>query len=287
MYQNKLVATIKANGKFLREFKDTVYIPFFTEYEICLKNLNTVRAIVNVFIDGDNAIPGGLVLQAGQEINLERSVKNGNLNEGNRFKFIERTGAIESHRGVKLEDGIVRIEFQFEKVPQYDPGWKTYDDSRSVPVWGSPSWGTGIHYKGISGSSGYIVNGVARSVDFSNGEAVRNSAATAINQYCIDHNITSKSDWHNGMATMACSYNDAGITVPGSKSDQKFSTAKWFPTESETHTIVLKLLGETPDNKPIVKPVTVKHKPECKICGKLNKATNKFCSECGASLVIY
>ena len=114
MYQNKLVASLKANGKILREFKDTVYCPFGAEYSILIKNLNTVRALVHVYIDGESMLPDGLVLNAGQEIDLERSIKNGNLNEGNRFKFIERTGKIEQHRGVKLEDGLIRIEYQFE-----------------------------------------------------------------------------------------------------------------------------------------------------------------------------
>ena len=52
MYQSKLVASLKANNKILREFKDTVYVPFASEYSILIKNLNTVRALVNVFIDG-------------------------------------------------------------------------------------------------------------------------------------------------------------------------------------------------------------------------------------------
>ena len=132
MYNQKLVASIKANGKILREFKDTVYVPFSSEYSILLKNLNTVRAVVNVFIDGENVVPGGLVLNAGQEVDLERSIKNGNLTEGNKFKFIERTGAVEQHRGIKLEDGIVRIEYQFEMVfnqPFALGGW-----SGSVPT---------------------------------------------------------------------------------------------------------------------------------------------------------
>ena len=90
MYQSKLVASLKANGKILREFKDTVYIPFGSEYSFLLKNLNTTRALINVFIDGEDMTPGGLVLNAGQEVDLERSIKGGNLMEGNRFKFIER-----------------------------------------------------------------------------------------------------------------------------------------------------------------------------------------------------
>ena len=123
MYQSKLVASLKANGKILREFKDTVYIPFGSEYSFLLKNLHTQRAVVNIFIDGDNIVDGGLVINAGQEVNLERYVKNGNLTEGNRFKFIERTQAVEDGpRGIKLEDGLVRIEFQYEK-PYVPPQW--------------------------------------------------------------------------------------------------------------------------------------------------------------------
>jgi len=47
------------------------------------------------------------------------------------------------------------------------------------------------------------------------------------------------------------------------------------------------LLGETEDNKPVLQPVNVKMKPKCTSCGKQNKATNKFCSECGTSLELF
>ena len=56
MYQSKLVASLKANGKILREFKDTVYIPFGSEYSFLIKNLNTQRAVVNIFIDGNDVV---------------------------------------------------------------------------------------------------------------------------------------------------------------------------------------------------------------------------------------
>jgi hypothetical protein len=129
MYNQKLVASIKANSKVLREFKDTVYIPFASEYSILLKNLNTTRAVVNVFIDGENVVPGGLVIDPGRTVDLERWIKNGNLSEGNKFKFIERTTAIEDGpRGIKLEDGLIRVEYQFEiprpviNIPQWNSG---------------------------------------------------------------------------------------------------------------------------------------------------------------------
>jgi hypothetical protein len=269
MYQSKLVASLKANGKILREFKDTVYIPFGSEYSILIKNLNTQRACVNVFLDGENVVPGGLVINAGQEIDLERWIKNGNLSEGNRFKFIERTTAIENGpRGIKLEDGLIRIEFQFEKP--YVP-----------PQWNNSSW---ISASG-STTPMYNINGMMRSVDFSKGENMKASATSAMNSTLQSMNISSMNEYHEGAATM--DWNDVGITVPGSKSNQKFTEVTMGILEAEKHTIVLKLLGETPDNKPVLKPVTVKAKPKCVTCGKMNKAHAKFCVECGTALEIF
>jgi hypothetical protein len=278
MYGNKLAAAIKVNGKVLREFKDTVYVPFGSEYTILLKNLNTTRAVVNIFIDGDNVVPGGLVLNAGQEVDLERSIKNGNLNEGNRFKFIERTGAVEEHRGVKLEDGLLRIEYQFEKpyIPQV-PG----------PIWGNRAFKSDSIYPMGStiGSTSFNVNGALRSVDYSNGESVKASATTLINNYCADNGIQSNVEYHEGTATM--DWNDVGITVPGSKSEQKFSTVHMGIMELEKHNMVIRILGETPNNRPVEKPVTVKAKQKCDICGHTNKATAKFCNKCGTALEVY
>jgi len=292
MYNNKLVASLKANGKILREFKDTVYIPFGSEYSFLIKNLHTTRALINVFIDGDNVVPGGLVLDAGKEIDLERYVRNGNLTEGNRFKFIERTTGIEQHRGVKLEDGLVRIEFQFESAVQV----------RSNLIWATPTVVQDHYYNGLkvgtsssplrnlwADSATYNVGGIARGADMSKGEFTGSVATAAVNQYLKDNNIkpTSSDICYDGSATMDCSFNDAGITVSGSKSTQSFSTTYMGAMDPEKHSIVLKLLGETPDNRPVLKPVTVKAKPKCTSCGRQNRAHAKFCVECGTALEIF
>ena len=302
MYQSKLVASLKANGKILREFKDTVYIPFGSEYSFLLKNLNTTRALINVFIDGEDMTPGGLVLNAGQEVDLERSIKSGNLMEGNRFKFIERTGAIENGpRGIKLEDGLVRIEFQFEKPPMRVsdlPEWQKksifgpYYGNHGGIVGSTSEWPDTIDKfsKSMGSYSQVNVNGALRGVDYSAGESMKASASSAIEATLNSMNISATSaSFHDGMTTMD-SYvpkNDVGITVPGSKSTQSFTTTYMNAMEPEKHTIVLKLLGETEDNQIVTKPITTKHKPKCVTCGKQNKATAKFCTECGTALEIF
>lgn len=283
MYESKLAAAIKVGGKVLREFnKDTVYIPFGSEYSILLKNLNTKRVVVNITIDGQNIVEGGLVLNAGQEVDLERFVKNGNLTEGNRLKFIERTDSIEQHRGIKLEDGLVKVEFQFEQPPR-PIQWI----SDRNPTYTPSKWNT--TYGGVQGSAnpGFNVNGVLRSVDFSaNGATMQAQATAAVNQYCADNNIKVSSSVHDGMATMDCAFNDAGITVPGSKSTQKFSTVYMGAMEAEKFSMVFRLLGDVGQAK-VSKPVTVKHKVKCTTCGRQNKANAKFCAECGTALKIY
>lgn len=279
MYSNKFVATIKNNGKVLREHGDTVYLPFGCEYSVLLKNLNSVRADVKISIDGVDVLNGSsLVVNPNSDIEIERFLKD--LDKGNRFKFIERTDSVEQHRGVGAADGLVRIEYRFEKpyVPQVRPGW-IYDDS----PW-KTTYGGGYSTTGVSRSL-HNVGGALRGVDYSKGEAVKAVAMNAVNSYCADNGIVAQSAIHDGMATMDCSFNDAGITVPGSESHQKFRTVSSFPLEAQTHVIVLQLKGETEYNK-VTKPVTVKSKPKCVTCGKLNKANAKFCSNCGTALEI-
>jgi hypothetical protein len=319
MYQSKMAFAIKSNGKVLREFKDTVYIPFGTEYSILLKNLHTTRAVVNVFIDGVNQTPGGLVVE--KEAELERSLLNGSLTTGNKFKFIERTGAVEEHRGVQLEDGLVKIEYQFESIAQirtpsvfqnvgqdhYYNGLKVGSGYNSLDVpghWLSASGSQVNAYNaslatdatnaslttnntGVSGV--YNVGGIARGADMSRGEFTGTVASAAVNQYLKDNNIKPKfsGEVHDGCATMDMGYNDAGITVSGSRSNQRFSTTHMGAMDSEKFSMVIRLLGETPDNKPVIKSVTVKTKPKCVTCGRQNKATAKFCVECGTALEIF
>ena len=299
MYSNKLATAIKVNGKVLREFKDTVYIPYGSEYTVLIKNLHTTRAVVNVFIDGENVVPGGLVVDPGREVDLERWVKNGNLTEGNRFKFIERTAAIEEGpRGIKLEDGLIRIEHQFEQPrPVYQPTWTTTTTTwNSTPYYGNiyPQ-GSTSEYKGVtdkftvtaSGATSQVnVNGVLRGVDFSkNGGATAQAASESIASYCAQNNIQAKSELHDGAATM--DWCETGITVPGSKSEQKFQHVVMGTMESAKHSMVIKLLGDLGNNKPVTKPLTVKHKVKCVTCGRQNKHNAKFCTECGTALEIF
>ena len=274
MYSNRAAVAVKVDGRVLREFKDTVYIPFGAEYSILIKNLNTKRAIFNIYIDGDNIVPNGLVLNAGQEIDLERAIRNNNLTEGNKFKFIERTGDIEEHRGIKLEDGLIRIEYQFEK--EYPK-----------PVYRQPNYGLNPvpywSHNDVMRSYSYTSDSADASIQLPKGMSVSSMNATmSVNSVMVGSSANASMQSFNALPQ-----NDTGITVPGSKSEQKFTTVSNFALDAEKHSMIIKLLGETEDNKPVVAPVTVKHKPRCVTCGTTNKATAHFCSKCGTALEIF
>src|SRR5271154_3229950 len=113
---NKVVACVKVDGKILREDKNVVTLPFGSEYSIFVKNLNAGRIKVKVSVDGTDATEGTwLVVDPNSDLDLERFIRAGNMDKGNRFKFIERSGEVEAHRGIKADDGLIRIEYQVEK----------------------------------------------------------------------------------------------------------------------------------------------------------------------------
>lgn len=120
MYNNQLVIAIKSNGKILRETKDLVHLPFGSEFSVLVKNLSNKRAKFKLDIDGSSALDDSeIIVNANSDIEIKRFIRNGNMSEGNAFKFIERTAAIEyGPRGIKIDDGIVRVEFWFEAPQQ-------------------------------------------------------------------------------------------------------------------------------------------------------------------------
>lgn len=280
MYKKNLVAAVKVAGKVLRESSDRVVLPFGSEYSVLLKNLDSVRVQVKVSIDGKDATEGTwLVIEPNGSIELERFIRNGNLEKGNRFKFIERTSQIENARGIKVDDGLIRVEYKKELVQtvttnivrtkfvyDYDyyywPYYRPFRQDPYRPYWYSgPSYNVNCTTSGLADLTGSVTN-------TSNVSSMRSSVGAG------------------RISAMNCAMqqNDAGITVPGSESNQKFQSAGWFQTEAKSEILVLHLVGTTEKNKPVQKAVTVDAKPKCVTCGKVNKAPSKFCSQCGTAL---
>lgn len=322
MYSNKLAVAIKTAGKVLREQGDKVYLPFGSEYSIFIKNLNSVRALVRVSLDGKSVTDGeDLVVYGNTELNLERFLKSGNMNSGNRFKFIERSAKVEAHRGVEAEDGLLRIEFQFEKITPkpivvetihkhydyYEKHYPPYNPLRPYWYYGGPYYGSGacggfINADHLSVGSNNITltggaSGMLNSANVVNASnAIPMNATQTSGVAGSSHSASSDSMLRSRKLTKSAvgenlqpqaflnQINDAGITVPGSVSEQKFQAASWFAVDDEKFVIVLKLLGETSSGETVKKPVLVRQKQTCTICGTRNRGQNQFCRECGNAL---
>lgn len=295
---NKVVACLKVDGRILREDKGVVTLPFGSEYSIFVKNLNPTRIKVRISVDGTDATEGcWLVVEPNSNLDLERFIKSGNMNEGNRFKFIERTKAVEEGpRGIKADDGLIRIESQVEIVKpepviveehhhhhhhdHWDYPWRT----RPYTLGGLTKSSAPLRSRGLSKSapsaSGSKMNMFRSfdsldSVDSDGGET-------------LDFQETSfASAGPIGAASAMVEQpkaNDVGITVQGSKSNQSFRWTAGFETGA-SEVIVLQLRGKIAE-KPVVKAVTVETKLTCVTCGKTHKSTEKFCGQCGTSLHI-
>jgi hypothetical protein len=114
MYKHNFVVAVKSEGNVLREIDDKVYLPFGSSYSIFMKNLDSRRASVAIDIDGEDVLDGNRIIVASHDdLELEGFLSGKKAEYG--FKFIERTEAIENYRGIKAEDGIIRVEVKFEK----------------------------------------------------------------------------------------------------------------------------------------------------------------------------
>lgn len=288
MYHNRFVCAIRVNGKILREDNGTVAIPFGSEYEIRLKNLNSVKAQVRVSIDGEEATDW-LVMSPNSTLDLEGFLRKGNLKVGNRFKFIERTANIEKHRGIEAEDGLVRVEYKFEKPSVRITSYPVIHEHHYYRPWWDYTYYTcgGIHGNGVVwtlNNSGIGADSNAQVTYTSNlGESTSGSIGSAQNS-CFAMNCSMDPTPTEPSSFRSASLNEVGITVPGSESNQQFHTTYDFACE-DSEVIVLRLVGKLKD-KPVSRPITVDIKPTCVTCGRVNKAHSKFCSECGTALVI-
>jgi hypothetical protein len=260
VYQEKLVAIIKSKGRILREHGDTVYLPFGSEYSILLKNMNTRDALVDITVDGKKVI-SGLIIRANDDVEVERFVDS--MDKGYKLKFIEKTDDIRDFRGDKVEDGLIRISYKFEK-PSYTNGWR-FNSVNEL-------------HKGINYSGGY--NTLYGSSNFQY-KTIQTSG-----------NTTLASNVSNVSNVSRCAYasnqvaNDQGITVEGEDSYQSFKYGNIGELEQESHVIIIKLKGVTENNKHISKPLEVKDKIRCKYCGKTSKSNKRFCSNCGSRLTL-
>jgi len=251
MFKKNFVASIKCEGKFLREKDNETFLPFGSEYSIYLKNIESRKALVSIEVDEHDILNGNkLIINGNSAMDLDCFVDE--LNNNRRLKFIEKTEKISKYRGDFAEDGLVIVKWQWEKekieIPIFQPLTYTYThypvtyDDSAKPLW---------NHTEIT-----CCNSISPSGAFCDSEL------KSLNN-CV---------------------NTDGITVKGSKSNQQFKYGHINTLEDNVYTITLKLNGYKSDGSEIKQGVTTKSNTICSICGISNKSISNYCRECGTYL---
>ncbi len=267
-YKDQFVAEVKVNGKILRVKDESVYLPFGSEYSILLKNLNSRRASITISIDSEDVLDGqSLILEANSSTEVEGFLR-GNVAK-NRFKFIHKTEKIQEHRGDKADDGMIRIEFAYEKVIPKPEIRKVieevhhnhyYHNSVKFDYYCPNTDWTVQHFS-------TLYNGGPR--DISSDETMCGSTVTMDSL---------------GVQLYSAPLDEEGITVKGSEITQQYQYSSIGELE-QSEVIVIRLKGISPQTQTRVHhAVTVKTKLECSSCGTKSKSLFKFCPECGTYL---
>lgn len=285
MYSSGIVAVVKSNGKILRENKDEVFLPFGSEYSLLIKNLETKRCLVKILIDCEDVLDdNAIIIEPNRELELEGFMK-GRVAR-NKFKFIKKTQEISDFRDDRVDDGIIRIEYWYEKVYEkrhvitehihhhwypsnctYNCTWCTNwncfkrNNYRPQTMW----------YDNISLGSTI-------------GSSCGNGSLTSSN---VNESYSSTNNLKDMSHQVNCFVNqvqDEGITVKGSEVNQEFVSGNIGDLEENSRVIVLRLIGIKETGKVVEKPLTVKTKKQCPTCGRKCKSHMKYCPSCGTFL---
>ena len=115
--QPGFVVAIINDGKTIREQnvnnERVARIPFGSEYKIRIQNKTDYRAYAKVLIDGTEVHTGKLILRAGEKVDLERFLLDGDNSSGKRLKFVE-AGNSQVQDPTAKENGEIEVVFEGE-----------------------------------------------------------------------------------------------------------------------------------------------------------------------------
>jgi len=256
VYSEKFVAVVVCNNHIVREIRengnDIVRMPFGTDYSLRFKNQHTTNAIVNVEIDGQDVLDGDqIIIEPNSTGDLLGFMKNRSVH--NAFRFIKKTQQIAQHRGDFIDDGSIRISWQYEK-PIYTYHYSPLRGRKKSSIRG---WDNECFTRGVSGSS---INPQSRSLCDSSSYG----AAACDDDYLCD--------------------SEEGITVSGKDTHQGFYKVAVGPLEPQIHSIVLHLLGQDNNGQNYIRPKLTKTRVTCPTCGKRSRSNILYCGGCGTNL---
>jgi hypothetical protein len=290
MYKNNFAASIKVYDSFIKEsVPGEVTIPFGSEYTIYMRNRDSRDVKVNVSIDGVDVLDGSsLIIHGNSFAELRGFMKKNRII--NRFKFIQKSKKnMKKHNRVdEFDDGTIRIEYQFTKKIEeknilntittlgcWRPWWI---DSRDYPFiytssntkFGSTYSNSSIFYENVNGKESYSTtfqNSTGENFSFKSDSPPQSMIAFA------------GMDSSEAIKQLSSPKEDEGITVKGSKLNEKLKESWIGELESHKEVIVLILKGVNCSDS---------EKEEvnlfCKRCGAEVDPKDNYCGSCGNKL---
>lgn len=286
MHKNNFVAVVKCNEKILRERQNNiVYLPFGSEYSLSLKNLEDRKASVDITIDGKSVFEDcSYILRAGKECEIERFFGD-NLDSGNRFKFIKKTSEIVQHRGDRVDDGLICIQFTFEKQqeePVYTIHHTYHHHHDYIPACSGLCWNCRKSYCPWKPPQVYYNANCIGPQSFDNS---RGNSSKVPRKLGESYAISSSANYSTlGYVNVNKPLANEGITVKGSLSQQQFTEASIGSLENITYTITFQLKGYTEKALVVEKPITTREKLICPTCGLACTSDSAYCKRCGTYL---
>lgn len=272
-YRNGFVAVVKCEGAILREIDGAVRLPFGAEYSILLKNLESRKAVVRVSIDGEDVCGGNrLVVHPNTPLELHGFVDGNNIR--NKFKFIKKTDTVVMDRGDRIDDGMIRVEYWFEKpapVKTTIVEEHIHHHRRDYPPYIQPyvPWEWEPYYVWTSASYP--------------GTTMLNTAySSAVRSLNNSEQVLSCRSPEIGVAE--------GVTVRGGATSQTLGFAHVGELEDTSNAIVIQMVGDVVASGVVItsnipSPITIKTRFSCPSCGRSCKSSFKHCPECGAYLL--
>jgi hypothetical protein len=116
VYSNKFVMAVLLNGRPQKEKKNNlVQMPFGTEYSLRLRNKHSRRALVKIYIDGENVSGNGYIIDANDYVDIQR---HHDIDRAFKFVPLDSEEAVDFGKNGDNDDkekGLIEARFYLEK----------------------------------------------------------------------------------------------------------------------------------------------------------------------------
>lgn len=258
VYSSKFVLCVLVNGQPQTERADgIVTIPYGSSYTLRCRNKNYRRAVVKIYIDGENVSGSGYVIGANNSVDIERHASHDAA-----FQFVPLDGpeAVDAGKNGPNTDGkmgVIEARFYLEKEykPIYEIHHHHYPKPEPVDPW---KWPTQPYkpWQPIWYNTPSVTCTAPEQTSI-----LSNSCSAEIQSIL---NISKPLQ--------------EGCTVEGGTTGQRFGSV-WIDVEQDFVTLKLVLRGNGDVQ------VAAQKSEYCVRCGsKRSRKSDKFCGQCGLKL---